>query len=266
MKLYIKPFFIMVSLASVSGGMTALDQAMLERRLACYAHYEDGQYVPVRRRDILSSYTGFIQETGCTTNELIEGLMFAVTNNLTECNWTNETGRAVATAAALHLGEIDNSSITNFFRILNDTDTSDRLKDISIPAMFWHTNLEPEVLSYMRNICVRTNIYDRIAPLVSHYIYETIDLMPDDLKALIPLAPAWMIPDAARAGNLAAAEFDPDHIPDELVIWGGKILGGDYARTAQLIHPDTGRPLWIHDKLPTCSIRLDCKIHITAGS
>lgn len=182
MKLYIKPFFIMVSLASVSGGMTALDQAMLERRLACYAQYEDGQYEPVRRRDILSSYTGFIQETGCTTNELIEGLMFAVTNNLTECNWTNETGRAVATAAALHLGEIDNSSITNFFRILNDTDTSDRLKDISIPAMFWHTNLEPEVLSYMRNICVRTNIYDRIAPLVSHYIYETIDLMPDDLK------------------------------------------------------------------------------------
>ena len=63
-------------------------------------------------------------------------------------------------------------------------------------------------------------------------------MMPDDLKALIPLAPAWMIPDAARAGNLAAAEFDPDHIPDELVIWGGKILGGDYARTAQLIHPE----------------------------
>ncbi|MBQ7059669.1 MAG: alpha/beta fold hydrolase [Firmicutes bacterium] len=63
-------------------------------------------------------------------------------------------------------------------------------------------------------------------------------LRPDDLKALVLLAPAGMIPDAARAGNLASALYEPDEIPEELVIWGGEILGGNYARTAQLLHTE----------------------------
>ena len=61
-------------------------------------------------------------------------------------------------------------------------------------------------------------------------------LCPDDFKAVMPLAPAWMIPDGARAGNLAGAPFDPDHIPEVLSSAWVPELGGDYARVAQMIH------------------------------
>ncbi len=38
----------------------------------------------------------------------------------------------------------------------------------------------------------------------------------DDFKAIIPLAPAWMIPDGARQGNLVGQSFDPEHIPETI--------------------------------------------------
>lgn len=57
----------------------------------------------------------------------------------------------------------------------------------------------------------------------------------DDFKAIIPLSPAWMIPDGARAGNLLGRDFDPDHIPDFLESWGIR-LNGNYVRVAQTIH------------------------------
>lgn len=57
----------------------------------------------------------------------------------------------------------------------------------------------------------------------------------DRLKAIIPLAPAIVIPDGANAGKMLGAEFDPDNIPDEVVFKDGKILSGDYFRAAQML-------------------------------
>ncbi len=57
----------------------------------------------------------------------------------------------------------------------------------------------------------------------------------DDFKAIIPLSPAWMIPEAARKGTVLGAGFDPKHIPDVLGS-GGRELSGDYVRVAQTIH------------------------------
>lgn len=57
----------------------------------------------------------------------------------------------------------------------------------------------------------------------------------DDLKAILPLSPAWMIPDGAREGHLLGTDFDPDHIPDTLEGWDVG-LDGDYIRVAQTIH------------------------------
>lgn len=57
----------------------------------------------------------------------------------------------------------------------------------------------------------------------------------DDFKAIIPLSPAWMIPEISREGNILGIPFDPDHIPD--VLTNGDIeLSGDYVRVAQTIH------------------------------
>ena len=43
--------------------------------------------------------------------------------------------------------------------------------------------------------------------------------------------------DGARQGQLAGSEYDADHIPEEIAVWGGYLtLDGNYARVAQFIH------------------------------
>ena len=60
-------------------------------------------------------------------------------------------------------------------------------------------------------------------------------MRPDDFKAIIPLSPAWMIPENAREGSVLGTGFDPKHIPDKLASdWWE--LSGDYLRVAQTIH------------------------------
>lgn len=60
-------------------------------------------------------------------------------------------------------------------------------------------------------------------------------MCPDDFTALLPLSPAWMIPEGTREGNLLGVSFDPDHIPDKIECESWE-LSGDYIRVAQTIH------------------------------
>ena len=57
------------------------------------------------------------------------------------------------------------------------------------------------------------------------------------IKAIIPLSPAWMIPEQAREGEVLGVSFDPLCIPEEIQgeSW---TLKGDYIRTARTIHPE----------------------------
>ena len=74
----------------------------------------------------------------------------------------------------------------------------------------------------------------------------------DVIKGLIPLSPAWMIPEGARKGTLLGQDFDSDHIPDVLPAWGDRGLKGNYVRVAQTIHVEeaidrfTGPVLIVH--------------------
>lgn len=52
------------------------------------------------------------------------------------------------------------------------------------------------------------------------------------VKGLIPLSPAWMIPEGARRGNLLGMVFDPARIPEEIPLGGGVSLSGNYLRVA----------------------------------
>ena len=61
-------------------------------------------------------------------------------------------------------------------------------------------------------------------------------LKRDVIKGLIPLSPAWMIPEYVRRGILLSEAFDPEHIPEMLHGWDGRELNGNYARVAQTIH------------------------------
>ena len=60
-------------------------------------------------------------------------------------------------------------------------------------------------------------------------------MFPDAFKAIIPLSPAWMIPEVAREGSILGTSFNPEHIP-EVISSGDWDLSGDYIRVAQTIH------------------------------
>ncbi len=57
----------------------------------------------------------------------------------------------------------------------------------------------------------------------------------DQIRAIIPMSPAAMIPEDARKGTLLGHTFDPEHIPDMLTMDEGRQLSGNYARVAQQI-------------------------------
>ena len=139
-------------------------------------------YVPSRYRNSLPPLEGLIANHGWTTNQFIEGLICAITNNVSDEKWAVRETQRIAGIAAWKLSEIDNPAVTNFFRWFNDSDDTDRLKGGTIPPMFWRTNLEPEVMAYMRSLCVRTNIYCKTEALVMRGMFETLDTMQDELK------------------------------------------------------------------------------------
>ena len=148
-------------------------------------YFPEGEppYVPRRYRDSLPDFQRFIARNGWTTNQLIEGLICAVTNNVKDVNWVDPDRRHVAEIAVWKLGEIDNPAVTNFFRLFNEEDDTPKLKEGTIPPMFWRTNLEPEVMAYMRTLCVCTNIYSNVSSLVMRQMFETLSTMPDELKS-----------------------------------------------------------------------------------
>ena len=59
---------------------------------------------------------------------------------------------------------------------------------------------------------------------------------PERIRGLILRAPAFLIPAAARAGNLLGNAFDPRCIPDHISIFPGLDLDGNWVRVARTIH------------------------------
>ena len=56
------------------------------------------------------------------------------------------------------------------------------------------------------------------------------------LSGMILLSPAWSIPDGARKGELLGMRFDPEQVPDRLVLPNkGVSIGREYVQTAQSI-------------------------------
>ena len=60
----------------------------------------------------------------------------------------------------------------------------------------------------------------------------------DRIRGLILRAPAFMIPQGARDGELLGCTFDPEHVPDSNPTIKDLELDGDYIRVAQTIYPE----------------------------
>ena len=66
----------------------------------------------------------------------------------------------------------------------------------------------------------------------------TAGMEADRIRGLILRAPAFMIPECARTGNMLGTEFDPDHIPDSVPTIKNLELDGNYIRVAQMIRAE----------------------------
>ena len=98
----------------------------------------------------------------------------------------------------------------------------------------WLTNALT-VIDYARSLDFVTDIY-----LCGHSqggmtVMLAGAMKQDQISGIIPLSPAWMIPEDARKGTLLGQNFDPDHIPDFVEAWNGNRLNGNYIRVAQTI-------------------------------
>ena len=99
----------------------------------------------------------------------------------------------------------------------------------------WLTNIMA-VFDYARSLEFVTDIY-----LCGHSqgglsVILAGGLEHDRIRGIIALAPACMIPELARKGGLLGSSFDPEHIPEELPVWGSNVLGSNYVRVAQTLH------------------------------
>ena len=91
------------------------------------------------------------------------------------------------------------------------------------------------LIDYARSLDFVTDIY-----LCGHSqggltVMLAAALKRDQIAGIIPLSPAWMIPEMARKGELLGYHFDPERIPDLLSAWGDRTLSGNYARVAQSV-------------------------------
>ncbi|MBO4636811.1 MAG: alpha/beta fold hydrolase [Clostridiales bacterium] len=98
----------------------------------------------------------------------------------------------------------------------------------------WMTNAMT-VIDYARSLPFVSDIY-----LCGHSqggltAMLAAGLKHEIIKGVIALAPAALIPEFARKGELLGLTFDPDNIPEALRSWNDKVLGNNYIRAAQMI-------------------------------
>ena len=184
--LFVSPLVALVSVLSCLADDNAWSQERFEECIGNCDHednFPDGlpPYVPLRERNALPEFEWVFSQSGWTTNQLIEALALAVTNNLSDEVRNDDERSMIPNNALWKLSEINHPAVTNFFCRLNEIGEP-RLDFTPILGMFYYTNLEPEVLSYMRSLCVKTNIYERATVSVIHDMIRTLESMPSELK------------------------------------------------------------------------------------
>jgi len=187
-----KTICVLALLMSVSALADAFyDQSRLESKILGlsfpdddFVNFPEPDDVPQRQRDATKEFRDFFREGGWTTNQLINGLVAAYTNNIDGSVAGDDRCRRIAGVSLDLLGEIDNPvAHDNLLNVLtNDTRIKGRVVG-AIPGVFRYTNLEPEVMKSLRDVCVRTNIYEEAASFVTFELMRCVEEMPAQYRA-----------------------------------------------------------------------------------
>lgn len=91
------------------------------------------------------------------------------------------------------------------------------------------------VIDYARSLEFVTDLYLTGHSQGGAAVVLTAALKSDALKAIMPLAPAMLLKDGATSGNFLGMQFDPEHIPDEVMLSDGRSLSGNYFRVNRFL-------------------------------
>ena len=139
----------------------------------------DASYdIPGRMRDALPLFHDVFQESGWTTNELVEALIAVVSNGLQTVNLQDPDMRRSTVVAMRQLADINHPAVTNFFSSIVYEDIHG-MEKIVIPGLFRYTNLESDVVARLYDLCVCTNKYDESAPIVAWDLLECLSTVPE---------------------------------------------------------------------------------------
>ena len=128
-------------------------------------------------RDGIPLFRDVLEEGGWSTNQLVCGLVSIASNGLQSTGWDVPERRKATVVAVELLADINHPDVTNYFHTLVGDDLHG-LESVVLPAMFSHTNLEPEVFESLYRSCAHTNFYDRAAPSVAMELLDVLGRLP----------------------------------------------------------------------------------------
>jgi hypothetical protein len=91
------------------------------------------------------------------------------------------------------------------------------------------------VIDYARDLDFVTDLYLTGHSQGGATVVLTAALKADVLTAIMPLAPGMLLKDVSKTGRFLDMEFDPDNVPEELLIFNERILGGNYFRVNRFV-------------------------------
>lgn len=91
------------------------------------------------------------------------------------------------------------------------------------------------VIDYARSLEFVTDLYLTGHSQGGATVVLTAALKSDVLKAIMPLAPAMLLKDAAKSGDFLGMHFDPEHLPEEVTLTDGRVLAGNYFRVNRFL-------------------------------
>lgn len=145
----------------------------------------DGDYVddiPNWERDALPLFRDVLQESGWSTNQLVQQLISIASNGLSSANWECPLKRRSTAVALAQLSDINHPAVTNYFRTVVGSDLHG-LESVVVPGLFKYSYLEPEVFEVLYQASSFTNSYRKAASEVAMALLDGLERVPINARA-----------------------------------------------------------------------------------
>lgn len=133
--------------------------------------------IPNWERNALPLFQDVIEESGWSTNQLIQSLINVASNGMLEANWQIPEKRKAASIAFAQLADINHPLVTNYFHSIVGYDLHG-LESIVYPALFKYTCLESDVFPILYSTCIFTNGFNKAAPEVAMGLLDGLEHVP----------------------------------------------------------------------------------------